>query len=83
MVSLVHYSHSSGVSYYFALLFLHIIKGLYAGSNNSRNVWSTGSTIWLASAAVAFLGYVCTWGSMRLWAGMVIIGLFVSIPDLC
>ena len=36
---IIHYSHSSGVSYYFALVKIHIIKGLYAGSNNSRNVW--------------------------------------------
>ena len=40
------------------------------------------SVIYLASCATAFLGYVCTWGSMRLWAGMVIIGLFISIPAL-
>jgi len=72
--------HSTGASFFFLFLYLHIGRGLYYGSYVNVGVWTLGVTIYLILIGTAFLGYVLPWGQMSYWAATVITNLLSAVP---
>ena len=74
--------HSTGASFFFLFLYLHIGRGLYYGSYVFPEVWNVGVLVYLILMGTAFLGYVLPWGQMSYWAATVITNLLSAIPYL-
>lgn len=72
--------HSTGASFFFVFLYLHIGRGLYYGSYVYQELWNIGVVIYLLLIGTAFLGYVLPWGQMSYWAATVITNLLSAIP---
>nr|QSX43076.1 cytochrome b [Brachionus manjavacas]QSX43088.1 cytochrome b [Brachionus manjavacas] len=72
--------HSTGASFFFLFIYLHIGRGLYYGSYVYPEVWNIGVLIYLILMGTAFLGYVLPWGQMSYWAATVITNLLSAIP---
>jgi ubiquinol-cytochrome c reductase cytochrome b subunit len=79
---LIRYIHSTGASAFFAVIYLHMYRGIMYGSYKSPRelLWLFGMIIYLVLMAEAFMGYVLPWGNMSYWAAQVIINLFGTIP---
>jgi ubiquinol-cytochrome c reductase cytochrome b/c1 subunit len=79
---LVRYTHSSGASMFFAIVYIHLFRGLYYGSYKEPRqfLWILGVIILILMIATAFMGYVLPWGQMSYWAATVITNLFSAIP---
>jgi ubiquinol-cytochrome c reductase cytochrome b subunit len=79
---LMRYMHMTGASFFFAAVYIHIIRGLYYGSYKAPRelLWMLGVVILLLMMATAFLGYVLPWGQMSFWGATVITNLFSAIP---
>jgi len=78
----IRYMHTTGASLFFAVVYLHMFRGLLYGSYQKPRelVWIFGCTIYLAMMAEGFLGYVLPYGQMSYWGAQVIISLFGAIP---
>ncbi len=78
----IRYMHTTGASLFFAVVYLHMFRGLLYGSYQKPKelVWIFGCTIYLAMMAEGFLGYVLPYGQMSYWGAQVIISLFGAIP---
>lgn len=74
--------HSTGASFFFLFLYLHIARGIYFGSYIYPELWNIGVAIYLILMGTAFLGYVLPWGQMSYWAATVITNLLSAIPFL-
>jgi len=74
--------HSTGASFFFFFIYLHIGRGLYYGSYIYPEVWNIGVVIYLILIGTAFLGYVLPWGQISYWAATVITNLLSAIPFL-
>jgi len=74
--------HSTGASFFFIFLYLHIGRGIYYGSYIFPEVWNIGVLIYLILIGTAFLGYVLPWGQISYWAATVITNLLSAIPYL-
>ena len=72
--------HSTGASFFFVFLYLHIGRGLYYGSYIYPELWNIGVLIYLILIGTAFLGYVLPWGQISYWAATVITNLVSAIP---
>jgi len=79
---LIRYIHSNGASFFFFLIYIHILKGLYYGSYQYPRhlVWFSGIIIYILMMGTAFLGYVLPWGQMSYWAATVITNMLTVIP---
>ncbi len=79
---LIRYMHTTGASLFFAVVYLHMFRGLLYGSYKKPRelVWIFGMTIYLLMMAEGFLGYVLPYGQMSYWGGQVIVQLFGAIP---
>lgn len=79
---LIRYLHSNTASAFFALVYLHIGRGIYYGSYRSprTSVWVIGTILLIAMIGTAFLGYVLPYGQMSLWGATVITNLISAIP---
>ena len=79
---LLRYIHANGASMFFAVVFIHIFRGLYYGSYKKPRelLWMLGVVILLLMMATAFMGYVLPWGQMSFWGATVITNLFSAIP---
>ncbi len=79
---LARYAHSSGASMFFAIVYIHLFRGLYYGSYKEPRqfLWILGVVILILMIATAFMGYVLPWGQMSYWAATVITNLFSAIP---
>ena len=79
---LIRYMHTTGASFFFIFVYLHMFRGLMYGSYKSPRelVWVLGVFIYLLLMAEAFMGYVLPWGQMSYWGAQVIISLFGAIP---
>lgn len=79
---IIRYLHSTGASAFFAVVYLHMFRGLLYGSYKKPRelVWIFGMLIYLALMAEGFLGYVLPWGQMSYWGAQVIVSLFGAIP---
>jgi ubiquinol-cytochrome c reductase cytochrome b subunit len=79
---LIRYMHSTGASAFFAVVYLHMFRGMLYGSYRKPRelVWIFGVLIFLCLMAEAFMGYLLPWGQMSYWGAQVIINLFTAIP---
>lgn len=78
---LIRILHFNGASFFFVLIYLHILKALYFRRWRLVRVWVRGVIILLILMAIAFLGYCLLYRQIRLWAGVVIRGLAGSINE--
>lgn len=79
---LIRLVHSTGASFFFLFIYLHIGRGIYYGSYVYSNTWNIGVIIYLILIGTAFLGYVLPWGQMSYWAATVITNLLSALPYL-
>ena len=78
----IRYMHSTGASFFFIVVYLHMFRGLLYGSYKAPReiVWLFGCVIFLCLMAEAFFGYLLPWGQMSYWGAQVIVNLFSAIP---
>jgi ubiquinol-cytochrome c reductase cytochrome b subunit len=81
---LLRYMHSTGASFFFILVYLHMFRGLMWGSykNPRELLWIIGVVLYLAMMATAFFGYLLPWGQMSYWGAQVIVNLFSAVPGI-
>merc|ERR1711965_1202565 len=73
---LLRFFHSSGASFVFVFVFIHLARGLFYGSYlYNVNTWFTGIIILFLLIVIAFLGYVLPFGQMSFWGATVITDL--------
>ena len=79
---LIRYMHSTGASAFFAVIYLHMFRGLIYGSYREPRelIWIFGCLIFLCLMAEAFMGYLLPWGQMSYWGAQVIVNLFAAVP---
>jgi ubiquinol-cytochrome c reductase cytochrome b subunit len=79
---LLRYMHSTGASFFFIVIYLHMFRSLLYGSHKKPRelVWLFGMVIFLLLMAEAFMGYLLPWGQMSFWGAKVITSLFGAIP---
>ncbi len=79
---LLRYIHMNGGSFFFAVVYIHIFRGLYYGSYKEPRemVWILGMVLFILMMATAFVGYVLPWGQMSYWAAKVITNMFSAVP---
>jgi ubiquinol-cytochrome c reductase cytochrome b subunit len=79
---LIRYMHSTGASFFFIVIYLHMFRGMMYGSYRKPRelVWIVGMAIYLCLMAEAFFGYLLPWGQMSYWGAQVIVNLFDAIP---
>ncbi len=79
---LLRYIHSNGAAFFFIIVYIHMIRGMYYGSYKyPRELnWILGVFIYLLMMATSFLGYTLPWGQMSYWGATVITNLFSVIP---
>jgi ubiquinol-cytochrome c reductase cytochrome b subunit len=81
---LIRYMHSTGASFFFITVYLHMFRGLLYGSYKKPRelIWIFGMIIYVCLMAEAFMGYLLPWGQMSYWGAQVIISLFGAIPGI-
>ncbi|MCK5662015.1 MAG: cytochrome b N-terminal domain-containing protein [Thiotrichaceae bacterium] len=79
---LIRYMHSTGASFFFLFIYLHMFRALLYGSYKKPRelIWLIGMLIYVCLMAESFLGYLLPWGQMSYWGAQVIISLFGAIP---
>jgi ubiquinol-cytochrome c reductase cytochrome b subunit len=79
---LIRYLHSTGASFFFIVVYLHMLRANLYGSYKAPRelLWLFGMAVYLALMAEAFMGYVLPWGNMSFWGAQVIVNLFGTIP---
>ena len=79
---LLRYLHSTGASFFFIVVYLHMYRALRYGSYRGPRelLWLIGMAIFLALMAEGFLGYLLPWGNMSYWGAQVIVSLFGAVP---
>lgn len=79
---LLRYTHANGASFFFGVMFVHILKNIFYGSYlyPRQAVWYTGVILYILSMGTAFFGYILPWGQMSYWAATVITSLISAVP---
>ena len=79
---LIRYMHMNGASAFFAVVYIHIFRGMYYGSFKQPRelLWLLGVLIFVLMMATAFMGYTLPWSQMSGWGATVITSLFSAIP---
>jgi ubiquinol-cytochrome c reductase cytochrome b subunit len=79
---LIRYLHSTGASFFFIVVYLHMFRAMLYGSYKKPRelIWLIGMLIFLVLMAEGFAGYLLPWGQMSYWGAQVIISLFGAIP---
>ena len=79
---LIRYAHSTGASFFFVCVYLHMFRALLYGSHRAPRelVWIVGMLIFLCLMAEAFFGYLLPWGQTSYWGAQVIVNLFAALP---
>merc|ERR1711912_191502 len=79
----LRYFHSSGASFVFLFLFLHLARAIFYGSYfYNPNTWFSGILLLFFLMAIAFMGYVLPFGQMSFWGAIVITNLLSPFPCL-
>ena len=78
----MRYLHSTGASFFFVVVYLHMYRALRYGSYRGPRelLWIIGMVIFIALMAEGFFGYLLPWGNMSYWGAQVIVSLFGAIP---
>ena len=81
---LIRYMHSTGASFFFIVVYLHMFRAMLYGSYKKPRelIWLVGMLIFLVLMAEGFAGYLLPWGQMSYWGAQVIISLFGAIPGI-
>jgi ubiquinol-cytochrome c reductase cytochrome b subunit len=81
---LIRYMHTTGASFFFIVVYLHMFRSLLYGSHKAPRelLWVFGMLIYVLLMAEAFLGYILPWGQMSYWGAQVIINLFGALPKI-
>lgn len=81
---LIRYMHSVGSSMFFAVVYLHMFRGVIYGSYKKPRelLWILGMLIYVALMAEAFMGYLLPWGQMSYWGATVILSIIGAIPGI-
>jgi ubiquinol-cytochrome c reductase cytochrome b subunit len=81
---LIRYMHSTGASFFFIVVYLHMFRGLLYGSYKKPRelIWIIGMMIFFVLFAEAFAGYLLPWGQMSYLGAQVIISLVGAIPGI-
>ncbi len=81
---LIRYTHSTGASAFFIVVYLHMFRALMYGSYKKPRelLWLIGMFIYAALMAEAFFGYLLPWGNMSYWGAQVIVSLFGALPGI-
>lgn len=81
---LIRYTHSTGASAFFIVVYLHMFRALMYGSYKKPRelLWLIGMFIYAAMMAEAFFGYLLPWGNMSYWGAQVIVSLFGALPGI-
>merc|ERR1712039_1122132 len=75
--------HSSGASFVFLFLFLHLGRAMFYGSYfYNPNTWFSRIVLFFFLMAIAFMGYVLPFGQMSFWGATVITNLLSPFPCL-
>ena len=79
---LIRYIHSTGASFFFLVIYMHIFRALIYGSYKKPRelLWIIGVVIFLCLMGECFFGYLLPWGNMSFWGAQVITSLFGAIP---
>ena len=79
---LVRYVHSTGASFFFIVVYLHMFRALLYGSYRAPRelIWILGMLIFVCLMAEAFFGYLLPWGQTSYWGAQVIVNLFNEVP---
>jgi ubiquinol-cytochrome c reductase cytochrome b subunit len=79
---LIRYMHTTGASFFFIVVYLHMFRALLYGSHKKPRelVWLLGMGLFLSLMAEAFMGYLLPWGQMSFWGAQVITSLFGAVP---
>ncbi|MDJ0918264.1 MAG: cytochrome bc complex cytochrome b subunit [Woeseiaceae bacterium] len=79
---LIRYMHSTGASFFFVVVYLHMFRAMLYGSYKKPRelIWIIGMLIFFVLMAEAFAGYLLPWGQMSYWGAQVIISLFGAVP---
>src|SRR5512147_2185653 len=79
---LIRYIHSTGASFFFIVVYLHMFRALLYGSYQKPRelLWIFGMLIYFVLMAEGFFGYLLPWGNMSYWGAQVIVSLFGAIP---
>lgn len=79
---LLRYLHSTGASFFFIVVYLHMFRGMLYGSYRKPRelLWLIGMGIFLLLLIEAFMGYLLPWGQMSFWGAKVITSLFEAFP---
>ncbi len=79
---ILRYIHSTGASAFFAVVYMHMFRGMMYGSYQKPRelIWVFGMAIYLVLMMEGFLGYVLPWGQMSYWGANVIVSLAGAIP---
>jgi ubiquinol-cytochrome c reductase cytochrome b subunit len=79
---LIRYMHSTGASFFFIVIYLHMFRGLMYGSYRKPRelLWIIGVVLYVLMMATAFMGYLLPWGQMSYWGAQVIVNLFATVP---
>merc|ERR1712010_110613 len=79
----LRYFHSSGASFVFLFLFLHLGRAMFYGSYYyNPDTWFSGILLLFFLMAIAFMGYVLPFGQMSFWGATVITNLLSPFPCL-
>ncbi|MDH3428738.1 MAG: cytochrome bc complex cytochrome b subunit [Gammaproteobacteria bacterium] len=81
---LIRYMHSTGASFFFIVVYLHMFRAMLYGSYKKPRelIWIIGMMIFFVLMAEGFAGYLLPWGQMSYWGAQVIISLFGAIPGI-
>ncbi|MDJ0904808.1 MAG: cytochrome bc complex cytochrome b subunit [Woeseiaceae bacterium] len=81
---LIRYMHSTGASFFFVVVYLHMFRAMLYGSYKKPRelIWIIGMLIFFVLMAEGFAGYLLPWGQMSYWGAQVIISLFGAIPGI-
>jgi quinol-cytochrome oxidoreductase complex cytochrome b subunit len=79
----LRYFHSSGASFVFLFVFLHMGRSIAYGSYfYNPNTWVSGIILLFLLMGIAFMGYVLPFGQMSFWGATVITNLLSPFPSL-
>jgi quinol-cytochrome oxidoreductase complex cytochrome b subunit len=79
----LRYLHSSGASFVFLFIFLHLGRALFYSSYiYNPNTFLSGIILLFILMGIAFIGYVLPFGQMSFWGATVITNLLSPFPSL-
>ena len=76
------YRHANGASFFFIVVYAHILRNRYYGSYAypRHHLWRSGIGLFVLRRGTGFIGYVLPYGQRSLWGATVITNLASAIP---